>query len=193
MGELPKLNGSESVDQNGHSSSSSSSKSVSPIPALIAVAETAKEVVAGAEAAAEDDTTGFILIKGRERKHSTSSRMSGYNRNSSGRPGSNHRRVHFKKGGDTVSESGKKKSFDEKRDEEKLKYVSRFGKKDTVGFEVKSGDLFSAPIDVSLVHCVSEDFEAKDGIAKQFKDRFGAVDKLIAQSKRNTNVASLVL
>lgn len=174
-------------NQNGHASSSAtSSKSVSPVPVVVkaeVVVATKATKVEESESVEEVDLTGFIVVKGRERKHSTSSRQSGY-RNLSGRPSSS-RRGNFKKaGGDTASESGKKKSFDEKRDDEKLKYLNRFGKKEgALSFEVKNGDVFSAPSTASLAHCTSEDFEAKDGVTKQFKDRFGGVDKLVAQSK----------
>lgn len=131
---------------------------------------------------AQDDT-GFILIKARERKHSTSSRQSGY-RNSSSRPSSNRR--NYRK---SENDSGKKKTFDEKRDEEKAKYLNRFSNKDGLSFEVKQGDVFSAESDVSLAHCVSEDFDPKDGVTKQFKDRFGRVNDLLSQNVKTGGCA----
>lgn len=133
-----------------------------------------KADVENMDAETQDDT-GFILIKGRERKHSTSSRQSSY-RNSSGRP--NGRRNQKK----IDSAPGKKLTFDEKRDEEKVKYMNRFPKKENLCFQVKQGDVLTAPANFSLAHCVSEDFEAKDGITKQFKERFGNIENLIAQN-----------
>ncbi len=127
-----------------------------------------------------EDNTGFKLVKGRERKHSNSSRQSSY-RNSSGRPGLTNR----KKSESRVN-PGKKQSFDERRDEEKLKYLNRFPKKDKLCFSLKSGDVFSAEPNVSLAHCVSEDFNPVDGVGKEFKERFGNTANLLAQS--NTKI-----
>lgn len=56
-------------------------------------------------------------------------------------------------------------------------------KKDSYCFVVKQGDVFSAHPSVSLAHCVSEDFEAKDGVTKQFKERYGNLQSLLDQSK----------
>lgn len=52
-------------------------------------------------------------------------------------------------------------------------------------FREVSGDLFSVPSDVSLAHCVSEDFSMSKGIAKLFRDRFARVDELKSQSQRD--------
>ena len=40
------------------------------------------------------------------------------------------------------------------------------------------GDLFTAPRDNSLCHCVSRDFRLGKGIAKLFRDKFGRIDEL---------------
>lgn len=45
-------------------------------------------------------------------------------------------------------------------------------------------DLFSCNEDVSLAHCVSEDFKMGKGIAKKFKEKFGNVNRLINQEKK---------
>ena len=50
-------------------------------------------------------------------------------------------------------------------------------------FNLVKGDLFSANEDVSLAHCVSEDFVMSRGIATEFKKRFGNVDVLLEQSE----------
>lgn len=70
----------------------------------------------------EIDDTGFILIKARERKNSTASRQSGYR--SSKPPRRNYKRS---ENGDAKKEV-KKMSFDEKKDEEKEKFLKRFRK-----------------------------------------------------------------
>jgi len=44
--------------------------------------------------------------------------------------------------------------------------------------EIK-GDLFSAPKDYYLVHCISSDFALGAGIAKQFAEKFDMKQKLI--------------
>jgi len=106
-----------------------------------------------------EDNIGFKLVKGRERKQSTSSRKSGY-RNSSSK----------------LSVSNRAQNTDEGR--------SKAGKMiRSLCFAVKAGDVFSAEDGVSLAHCVSEDFEAKDGISKIFKERYGNTTDLLAQSK----------
>ena len=43
------------------------------------------------------------------------------------------------------------------------------------------GDLFSAPPNVSLAHCVSADLAMRKGIAKTFKQAFGRVSELKGQ------------
>ncbi len=44
------------------------------------------------------------------------------------------------------------------------------------------GDLFSAPSNVSLAHCVSRDMNMGKGIATLFRDKFGQVKELKEQS-----------
>jgi hypothetical protein len=56
------------------------------------------------------------------------------------------------------------------------------GHKNKLCFQLIYDDLFSANEDVSLAHCVSEDFSMSQGIAIQFKNRFKRVHKLLAQS-----------
>ena len=53
------------------------------------------------------------------------------------------------------------------------------------------GDLFAAPSDHSLAHCVSEDLHMSQGIAKQFKNRFGNIEELLLQSPKVGNVVFL--
>ena len=49
-------------------------------------------------------------------------------------------------------------------------------------FHELTGDLFSVDTDVSLAHCVSEDFQMSKGIAKIFRDKFARVNELKSQS-----------
>ena len=51
------------------------------------------------------------------------------------------------------------------------------------------GNLFSAPSNVSLAHCVSRDMKMGAGIAAQFKNTFGNVDLLLSQEKKVGEVA----
>eukprot|EP01132_Coremiostelium_polycephalum_P002758 gene2758-3432_t len=53
------------------------------------------------------------------------------------------------------------------------------------------GDLFSCPIEDSLAHCISQDCALGKGIAKEFKQRFGSIDKLKSQKKTVGQVAYL--
>lgn len=72
--------------------------------------------------------------------------------------------------------------FAERLENEKRRYMQKFKQeKDLLCFQVINGDLFSTDADVSLAHCVSEDFKMSKGIAKEFKKRFGKVDELIKQ------------
>ena len=57
--------------------------------------------------------------------------------------------------------------------------------------EERRGDLFSAPDDVSLAHCVAEDLRLGRGIATVFKERFGGVDDMQRQNVRTGGVAVL--
>ena len=53
----------------------------------------------------------------------------------------------------------------------------------TLVFREVTGDLFSVDADVSLAHCVSEDFQMSKGIAKLFRIKFACVNELKAQSE----------
>lgn len=53
------------------------------------------------------------------------------------------------------------------------------------------GDLFTAPSDCSLAHCVAEDMRMGSGIAVTFRQTFKHVDELLDQRKRQGNVAIL--
>jgi hypothetical protein len=53
------------------------------------------------------------------------------------------------------------------------------------------GDLFEAAEDFALRHCVSADFKMSQGIALEFRRRFGRVDELINQNKKMTEIASV--
>ena len=53
------------------------------------------------------------------------------------------------------------------------------------------GDLFNAPMTHSLAHCVAEDLLMSRGIAKQFKQIFGNVDRLRSQQTKTGHCAFL--
>jgi O-acetyl-ADP-ribose deacetylase (regulator of RNase III) len=53
------------------------------------------------------------------------------------------------------------------------------------------GDLFDATQDYALAHCVSADFEMSQGIALEFKRRFGQVENLKSQNKKVTEIAKI--
>jgi hypothetical protein len=46
------------------------------------------------------------------------------------------------------------------------------------------GDLFSAPSNTSLAHCVSQDMQMSKGIAKLFRDKFRQIDELKKQGTK---------
>ncbi|RNA12503.1 O-acetyl-ADP-ribose deacetylase 1 [Brachionus plicatilis] len=84
--------------------------------------------------------------------------------------------------------------FVEKLENEKRKYMQKFKQeKDQLCFQVVNGDLFTVDPDVSLAHCVSEDFKMGKGIAKEFKKRFGSVDQLIGQRVKTGGCAFIKL
>lgn len=58
--------------------------------------------------------------------------------------------------------------------------------------EVK-GDLFTAPEDASLAHCVSADLNMGKGIAVLFKDKYGNVNTLRRQPHAIGNVVGLTI
>lgn len=53
------------------------------------------------------------------------------------------------------------------------------------------GDLFEATEDFALGHCVSKDFKMSQGVALEFRRRFGQVDKLIQQNKSVTEITAI--
>lgn len=53
------------------------------------------------------------------------------------------------------------------------------------------GDLFEATEDFALGHCVSADFKMSQGIALEFRKKFGQVDTLINLNKKVTEIASI--
>ncbi|XP_049766803.1 GATA zinc finger domain-containing protein 14-like isoform X3 [Schistocerca cancellata] len=55
------------------------------------------------------------------------------------------------------------------------------------------GDLFNAPADYSLAHCVAEDMRMGSGIAVTFRQMFRRVEELLDQRKRQGQVAVLEL
>ena len=83
-----------------------------------------------------------------------------------------------------TSASGEANPFLEKlREEEEALRAKYKTPKENLCFTFTKGDLFSAPSDVSLAHCVSEDFRMGKGIATEFKKRFEGVNDLLSQSK----------
>ncbi len=81
--------------------------------------------------------------------------------------------------------AGDKKPFAELLEEETKKLQQKYQKepKSKLCFEFIKGDLFLVEPDVSLAHCVSEDFRMSKGIATEFRKRFNNVDQLLSQSK----------
>merc|ERR1712192_8699 len=57
--------------------------------------------------------------------------------------------------------------------------------------EERVGDLFSAPHNMSLAHCISQDCAMGKGIAKQFSERFGRVNEIMEQHVKVGGVAIL--
>ena len=55
----------------------------------------------------------------------------------------------------------------------------------------RPGDLFSAPSNLSLAHCISQDCAMGKGIAKQFAERIGQVDEIRKQHVKVGGVAIL--
>ncbi len=56
--------------------------------------------------------------------------------------------------------------------------------------EIKQ-NLFTAPIDYALAHCVAKDFLMGAGIAVEFKKRYGSIQVLLQQKKEVGQVAVL--
>ena len=57
--------------------------------------------------------------------------------------------------------------------------------------EERVGDLFSAPNNMSLAHCISQDCVMGKGIAKQFSEKFGRVNEIKEQCVKVGGVAIL--
>ncbi|KAL4089366.1 hypothetical protein QTP88_024412 [Uroleucon formosanum] len=53
------------------------------------------------------------------------------------------------------------------------------------------GDLFQATADYALGHCVSKDFKMSEGIALEFRRKFGQVDPLLQQNKQVMEIAAI--
>ena len=94
-------------------------------------------------------------------------------------------------GNQNVSRStmnGESNSFIDRLKEEedtlRVKYNNVPKTKESLCFTFIKGDLFSAPLDASLAHCVSEDFRMGKGIATEFKKRFEGINELLTQSKK---------
>ena len=81
--------------------------------------------------------------------------------------------------------NGDKKPFAELLEEETKRLQQKYQKesKSKLCFDFVKGDLFLVEPDVSLAHCVSEDFRMSKGIATEFRKRFNNVDQLLDQSK----------
>ncbi len=55
--------------------------------------------------------------------------------------------------------------------------------------EIKQ-NLFTAPIDYALAHCVAKDFLMGAGIAVEFKKRYGSIQVLFTTKKRSWSSCS---
>ncbi|KAL4089038.1 hypothetical protein QTP88_024116 [Uroleucon formosanum] len=53
------------------------------------------------------------------------------------------------------------------------------------------GDLFQATADYALGHCVSKDFKMSEGIALEFRRKFGQVDQLLQQNKQVMEISAI--
>lgn len=53
------------------------------------------------------------------------------------------------------------------------------------------GNLFEAPTDMALGHCVSKSFEMFKGIVLEFKEKFEQVESLKQQNKNITEIAHI--
>lgn len=74
------------------------------------------------------------------------------------------------------------------------KYIEEKSRQLILGKNIKeiAGDLFEAPGEYALSHCVSQDFQMDRGIALEFRRRFGQIDELCNQKKSVTEIASIV-
>lgn len=91
---------------------------------------------------------------------------------------------------DNSNNNNNVKSFAERFKEEEEALRNRFKEKGgKLCFELVKGDLFLVGENVSLAHCVSEDFRMSKGIATEFKKRFEGQQELLSQgnsSKSNS-------
>lgn len=73
-------------------------------------------------------------------------------------------------------------------------YIEEKSKRLILGKNVKeiAGDLFEAPKEYALGHCVSQDFQMNKGIALEFRRKFGQVEELSSQKKSVTEIASII-
>ena len=55
-----------------------------------------------------------------------------------------------------------------------------------------AGNLFEAPENYTIGHCVSQDFQMNAGIALEFRRKFGQVEELKRQKKSVTEIASII-
>lgn len=55
-----------------------------------------------------------------------------------------------------------------------------------------AGDIFEAPEEYVLGHCTSQDFQMNQGIALEFRRKFGHIEELKNQKKSLTEIASIV-
>lgn len=76
-------------------------------------------------------------------------------------------------------------------DKKEEKIVANIFIRPAWSFRVVKGDLFSAPGDYALAHCVGADFWMSRGIAVRFKQKFGRVQELKQQNAKPGEMAVL--
>ncbi len=120
----------------------------------------------------KSDNQNHVIDK-KSQNHRNISGQNGYLRNQS------HQSIASRS-----SAYGENSLFSEKlKEEEETLRVKYKNPKENLCFAFTKGDLFSAPLDASLAHCVSEDFRMGKGIATEFKKRFEGVNELLDQSR----------
>ncbi|KAK7873270.1 hypothetical protein R5R35_011338 [Gryllus longicercus] len=87
--------------------------------------------------------------------------------------------------------SGNERHFRNRRNGNQQRYDKNKEHYSKVKIEEINGDLFSAPEDYSLAHCVAADLRMGSGIAVQFKQKFKKVGELAGQRKKVGQVAVL--
>ena len=70
-------------------------------------------------------------------------------------------------------------------------YSSNAGSEHPFQLKVVHGDLFDAPRNCSLGHCISEDASMHKGIATQFKSKFGRIAEIRQKAKDKTGLVPL--